>query len=256
MSTFSPAINKDKDSHRPSAAVNKDLIDLFCCTPLTGHLLPNLQIAQYLVERGYDATFLGSTLNKPAIERTGARFMQHTGLQNYSSENLFELFPELPDMTDGLDGFAWYAENLWANAMPSASESVKNALGTLRRGAPEKKIVIVCETWFTGVLPFKLGADLPEGFTELPKTLGTSILPATFASIDTGPMGTALPFDNSESGRARNIMLAKLLATSSPFKEVGAYRDKMLRACAAKRGIETLFNGHDKLVHPGIFDPT
>ncbi|KAK1751936.1 hypothetical protein QBC47DRAFT_389318 [Echria macrotheca] len=140
--------------------------------------------------------------------------------------------------------------------MPSASESVKNALVTMRRHAPEKKIVIICETWFTGLLPFKLGADLPEGFTELPKSLGTSILPATFASVDTGPMGTALPFDSSESGRARNIMLADLLAKSSPFKEVTAYRDKMLRACGAKRDVSTLFNGHDKVITPGIFDPT
>ncbi|KAB5582422.1 hypothetical protein GE09DRAFT_1074858 [Coniochaeta sp. 2T2.1] len=220
-------------------SIDKDnLLVLFCCTPIAGHMNPNLQIAQYLVSQGYDVTFLSSTLNEPLVDRAGSHFLPHLGLQNYSSHDIFQVFPELPHKTEGFEGFAWYAENLWISVMPSAAESVRQALAALRRrGGPDKEIVIVCEAFFSGILPFKLGAELPEGFDTFPKTLCTSILPATFASVDTGPMGPGLPFDNSLSGRARNILLGNLFAAMSPFKEVNVHRDKMLRACGAKRAM-------------------
>ncbi|KAB5586144.1 hypothetical protein GE09DRAFT_55421 [Coniochaeta sp. 2T2.1] len=253
MSSSAPSTG---DNGTGPSGIDKDnLLVLFCCTPIAGHMNPNLQIAQYLVSQGYDVTFLSSALNEPLVDRTGAHFLPHLGLQNYSSHNIFQVFPELPHKTEGFEGFAWYAENLWISVMPSAAESVRQALAALRRrGGPGKEVVIVCEAFFSGILPFKLGAELPEGFDTGPKTLCTSILPATFASVDTGPMGPGLPFDNSLSGRARNILLANLFAAMSPFKEVNIHRDKMLRACGAKRTVETLFNGHDKIIAPGLFD--
>ncbi|KAF6834588.1 udp-glucuronosyl udp-glucosyltransferase [Colletotrichum plurivorum] len=228
---------------------------LVLCSPAMGHMNPMLQITQDLIRRGYDVSFLASDGYRDQVERTGAGFLPHKGFINYKSEtDLHRLFADFVHVPRGVPQLLWIHEKLWINSIPSGLESIRAALVELRERHPDREVVILCESMYSGILPLKLGAELPKGYKKLPPTLGLSIMPAMWTSPDTGPFGFGLPPDNSDAGRMRNTVIAKLFAEDSCKKTFEKLGDVLQYICGTTRPVESLYKDHADVIHHGLWD--
>ena len=68
----------------------------------------------------------------------------------------------------------------------------------------ERKVVIVAESWFKGVLPKMLGAGSE---LDVVGYVGVGIIPVAVSSVDTAPFGEGILPDSSREGRERNAKL-------------------------------------------------
>ncbi|TDZ53212.1 UDP-glucosyltransferase A1 [Colletotrichum trifolii] len=228
---------------------------LVLCSPAMGHISPMLQITQHLVQCGYDVSFLASDGYRDHVERCGAVFLPHKGFINYRSEtDLHRLFSDFVHVPRGVPQLLWIHEKLWINSIPSGLESIRAALETLRERGPDREVVILCESMYSGILPLKLGAELPKGYSELPTTLGISIMPAMWASPDTGPFGFGLPADSSESGRLRNTVIAKLFAEDSCKRTFDRLADTLQYLCGTTQPLQTIYGDHASVIRHGLWD--
>ncbi|KAF4845793.1 UDP-glucosyltransferase A1 [Colletotrichum siamense] len=228
---------------------------LMLCSPAIGHMNPMLQIAKDLVHRGHDVSFLASEGYREQVERTGAFFLPHRGFINYQSEtDLYRLFPQFADIPRGLRQLLWIHEKLWINSIPSALESIRAALASLRKRDPQRQVIVLCESMYSGILPLKLGAELPDGYTTLPPTLGISIIPAMWASVDTGPFGFGLPADDSNAGRMRNIVIAKQFAEYVCKESFTKLADVLQHICGTTKPLDSVYGHHAQAIHHGLWD--
>lgn len=125
--------------------------------------------------------------------------------------------------------------------MPSYLESLRSALASIRRTNPDREVVILIDVFHPGIVPLKLGAELPEGYDTLPKTLGISIVPPIFSTTDRGNCGFGLPYDDSESARMRNIALCELFRVAC--EPVVDATNAALRTCGIMRPIDEVWTG-------------
>lgn len=183
---------------------------LYCCTPMTGHLMPNLQIAADLVRRGYDVTFLGAPTCRDKIEAAGCRYATHIGLAVYCVEGMSQFVQAYPEMLtmnrndlEPAEILNRIVEMTTVNLVPSQLESARIAAAAMHAREPEREIILVCDSWWWGIIPLKLGQSLLAPFVkgndqELQppvKSLGISVIPAMFSSIDSGPGFGALGYE-------------------------------------------------------------
>ncbi|KAF9880288.1 hypothetical protein CkaCkLH20_02242 [Colletotrichum karsti] len=228
---------------------------LVLCSPAVGHMNPMLQITEDLVRRGYDVSFLASDGYREQVESTGAAFLPHKGFINYRSEtDLHRLFSEFVHVPRGVSQLLWIHEKLWVNSIPSGLESIRSALETLRERDADRQVVILCESTYSGIVPLKLGAELPKGYMELPPTLGVSIMPAMWTSVDTGPFGLGLPADDSDAGRMRNIVIAKLFAEGACKNSFEKLADVLQYVCGTTRPVDSLYGDHAQAIPHGLWD--
>ncbi|KAL0940039.1 udp-glucuronosyl udp-glucosyltransferase [Colletotrichum truncatum] len=127
---------------------------------------------------------------------------------------------------------------------------VRQAIG------PERDVVMIVETWVPGIIPLKLGAELPWGYTKPPKTLGISVIPPQIFSVEQGPTlpgpinsglagNIGIPhYDSSGSSQeaihARNVLLARLC--SAAFAPTWDDLRFVLRMCGASEDFNTIFD--------------
>ncbi|KAK4182165.1 udp-glucuronosyl udp-glucosyltransferase [Podospora australis] len=227
---------------------------LMCCTPIDGHMFPLLQIAEDLVGRGWEVHCMSTQAHREWVERAGAKFVPDIGIFQLTGHDLsaksaehFVTDPALEQMQN------LFGENL-KDYMPAITESLRSALSHLRGLDADREVVIVNETFHFGALALKLGAKLPEGYDRLPKTLGISILPLFWTSIDAGPTSLTRPFDSSPEGReAHKEAAAEWYNT---WKSVHDRRAEVLRAnCGAPLPLDSLFGDHANLIAHDYLDP-
>lgn len=187
---------------------------LFLCHPLTGHLTPSLRVAADLHRRGWHITFLGPTAHQTRITASGAEFLP---LQDDADiDDLLYYAPPPADThssthysppVPGYHSLPWQdralvdLEKHCLSTIPTQWRCVKDALAKLHAQHPERRVVIINEAFFMGILPLYLDAPLD---TPKPKTLCLSITPPVIRSIDLPPFDYPLPFTQTQEGRARN----------------------------------------------------
>ena len=232
---------------------------LYCVPSAPGHMIPAIQICGHLVSRGFDVTITGIEPFRPLIESIGAHLAPTLGLMGNMAA-FFEMFPEIGRnaATNTSPNIDKVLETVFVDMIPSGLETLRFGLAELQRRDPTRRIIILSDTAFSGTLAFKLAGEmaLPPGFQgPLPKTLGISVVPAMFTSVDTGPWGTALGYDPSEQGRARNKLVARWAYRSALSAEPMRERQRQaLRMCGIPKSVDSLFGEHAGVIDHGIGD--
>ena len=187
---------------------------LFAAHPLTGHITPALRVAAALAGRGFPVFFLGPTTHKTRIEAAN---------QSEDRRNKITFLPLLG--TADLDDLAYYApalnnnnaeywslpwqqrglldfQHTWIDTIPDEWRSVVAALYAIRGdegtsdgeggGRPKRRVIVVAEAMFFGIMPLFLGAETGLGVPR-PKSVALSVtvpfirsrdLPAFFIDDD------------------------------------------------------------------------
>ncbi|KAJ2978332.1 hypothetical protein NUW58_g7532 [Xylaria curta] len=222
-----------------SKSALKDPIILVQSFAATGHATPLLQVAQYLIQHGYDVYYLGGTQFQLASEAVGAKFIPFIGLCDtwHRDWNPVHGFGTGLEIIPSIMG-------LLAATLPSMLYSLQRALSLLREKEPDREVVVVSDTSASGgVAALRLGAALPEGYSKPPKFLGISIGPPKWTSLEHNDFYFDIPFDPNR-GRRLNILMAKL-TRDGIYKEPWNTTKRILETCSAFKPIESLFGEHD-----------
>lgn len=222
----------------------QDPIILATSLSAAGHFSPILQIAEYLVGKGYDVWFHAPHTVKASIEDAGCTFIPSVG----ASGVMLNLADQPGYSSSGLANLIWIHRDVYPLSVPSSLESLRIAMAAIRRAHPHRDVVMVMDAFTPGIIPLKMGATLPEGYDTLPKTLGIGVVPPVFSTADRGPFGFGLPYDLSESARLRNIALCHAFgALCQPAVD---NMNTMLRACGVMRPIDSVWGAYDTVPHP------
>ncbi|KAK1762806.1 hypothetical protein QBC33DRAFT_551129 [Phialemonium atrogriseum] len=205
-----------------SANKEKPLL-VFCAAPVAGHTHPILRIAAELVKRGYDLCFITGPQFRDQLGRLG---VEHIEIPDMPSEAQEKARQEIPA---GPPRFIWDLKHLFLDQIPLQYSAMKGVLEKLHKRDPSRRIIIMHETLYLGVLPFIFGAPLPEGFTSFPKVINLNIVPIVVTSIDTAPFGPGLPPDSTPSGRARNKLLYEQMS-GGPFVDLTAHSNEIFKS--------------------------
>lgn len=213
---------------------------LFLCHPLTGHITPALRVASELHRRGWPVSFLSPTSHRQRISGSGVDFIPLQGAADI--DDLLYYSPDNPaPPVPGYHSLLWYERALvdlekhCLDPIPAQWACVKDALASLHRRNPGTPVIVICEAFFHGILPLHLGAPLPDGVTERPRTLCLSVTPPAIRSVDLPPFGYPLPFSQSPGGRARNAQAwADFAGETAPLR-------RLLDAKLAEAGVTTGF---------------
>ncbi|KAM0554707.1 hypothetical protein ACHAPJ_006778 [Fusarium lateritium] len=218
---------------------------VFGATPVSGHTYPLVRVAEDLIRRGFEITFIAGDEFEPAITSIGAKHVTVAGLFNNA-----KLVAERSVFPPGMPRLLWDIRNIFTGQTPDRWRIIKEVLEDIRAKDPEREVVLMPETFFMGVNPLSLGAPLPKGYTTRPKVINLHPIPYIGSSIDTAPFGPGLPPDSTESGRARNQLMEQAMV-EGPFAEVIAHQAEVLKELGATEILEpqlpfhTWFNIHD-----------
>ena len=185
---------------------------------LMGHLAPMLRIAAALRARwGWRVFFLGPTSQRARIEASGATFLPLMGEADLDGRLYYESPP-----VDGYAELPWHErllidlERQCFDTIPAQWESLTDALRALRQRDSDRRVLVLAEAFFHGVLPLRYGAPLPADLAlpssgkagpERPRSICVSVTIPAIRSRDLPPLGYPFPFDTSPEGRARNARL-------------------------------------------------
>ncbi|GJC91227.1 UDP-glucuronosyl UDP-glucosyltransferase [Colletotrichum higginsianum] len=194
---------------------------VFCSAPASGHTYPVLQIAAEMIQRGFEASYIGGEEFHPQIKRMGAEFVP---LPSILSPEMMEARNKVPA---GNARLMWDLSNIFIRWVPEHFRVLMETLERVREERPDRQVIVVHESFFMGLTPLMLGAPLPKGYTIRPPVIDINVAPIVVSSIDTGPFGPGLPPDSTESGRARNALLNSMFfgpdgPFAAPAKEYNA----------------------------------
>ncbi|KAF7544479.1 hypothetical protein G7Z17_g9918 [Cylindrodendrum hubeiense] len=195
---------------------------LFTAAPVDGHTIPPSRIANEMIKRGYEATFIGGQQFEGMLRGIGAEFIPVPEMLTQEMIVVREAIPA------GIPRLMYDMKHIFLGKMAERWYILKDALERLRVEKPDREIIILNESFFMGANPLVLGAPLPKGFTTQPKIITLHAVPYTGTSIDTGPIGPGLPPDSTESGRARNQLLNQMMV-AGPFAGIIAEQDQILK---------------------------
>jgi hypothetical protein len=125
--------------------------------PVYGHVQPMRLITSYLVNHGYEVTFVAPNAYRESIEQTGATFHALTGNADYTEKDFEKNWPEMHFWDPGLEHMA-YRAIAPSRATHRQSRGVQEVLRAFKARDPAWSVVIVQEGWFRGAVPILLGA--------------------------------------------------------------------------------------------------
>ncbi|EJT76007.1 hypothetical protein GGTG_05932 [Gaeumannomyces tritici R3-111a-1] len=198
---------------------------------IAGHTLPLLEVAAALIKRGYTVSFITSKEFAPQVERAGAELVP---IPDALSGAGAAAVAESHAMTPGSPAMIKHAlRTIFLGSIPARHEALKQHLEHLAEVRPGQQVILLLEIFFLGAEALLHGAPLPRGYDRLPRTIGLSIAPVLVHSVDTGPVGTALPPDSTPSGRLRNALLNSIY--EGQLADLNEERAAMLRGLGATR---------------------
>ncbi|MCP2263261.1 hypothetical protein ACFQHV_21285 [Promicromonospora thailandica] len=171
---------------------------IVAATSIYGHVAPMLAVAEDLVARGHDVTFVTGSRYRDAVEVTGASFAPVAGAADLDMA-VEAVRPERLELPPGVEQFAYDMRVLFADAIPEQFKVLKRLIAEA-----DEPVVLVHEVWFWGGLPFALAAENTPAPVAV---VAVGITQLTVSSADLAPYGAGLPPDRSESGRLRNKQL-------------------------------------------------
>ncbi|KAL1853158.1 hypothetical protein Daus18300_011897 [Diaporthe australafricana] len=221
---------------------------LYALPNADGHMYPANQITEQLISRGFDVTMVAAAKWQSAAGRIGAGFAPLVGLWAREDFRDSIMDKKVTDKTR-LKALRQSIGDTFVSMMFSGYQSLVLALVELQsrvgnESLKKRGVVILSDMCFTGVLPFKLGADL---FSDLDiKTICIALLPRAWATPETPCWGAGLPWDPSEAGLKRNTIGNKM-----GYDEVQHNRlDDALFMAGCKTKFASLWEEHDKAYLP------
>ncbi|OLN85845.1 4'-demethylrebeccamycin synthase 5 [Colletotrichum chlorophyti] len=203
---------------------------VFCSAAVSGHTFPLLQIAAEMIQRGFEATYIGGEEFHPQIKRMGAAHVQTPAAV---SPEQMEVRSKIPA---GMPRVMWDLSNIFVKPVPKLFAILMDTLEKIREERPNQQVVIVHETFFMGLTPMMYGTPMPKGYSTRPPVIDINVTPVVATSIDTGPFGPGLPPDATESGRARNKLLNEMFfSPMGPFFAVAQEYSDILKSLGAAR---------------------
>ncbi|KAI8221561.1 Cytochrome P450 monooxygenase patH [Colletotrichum sp. SAR 10_86] len=176
---------------------------LICSTPVSGHIIPMLTIAEQLVSRGYDVCFVTGSGYRPRVEAAGASFVSVEGYGDFYDLTSWDLDPSWPEgkkHLEGTDCFIHDLVHIFCRSIPSQHHALQTALGTLASKHPGRPTILLTESLNFAAMPILHGAPglRPTGYIVI------GLNPMMLSSIDHPPFGSGLPPDASPAGRAQH----------------------------------------------------
>ncbi|KAF4443738.1 MGT family glycosyltransferase [Fusarium austroafricanum] len=184
------------------STAQKSLI-LMCSTPVSGHIIPMLAIAEQLISRGYDVCFVTGSGYRQQVESIGAAFVPVEGYGDFYDLTSWDLDPNWPKGKKHLEGPACFNHDLihiFCKSLPSQHEAIQRALAILKAEHPQRPVVTMTESLNFGSLAIRLGAPgfQPDGFIAI------GLNPILLTSLDHAPFGSGMLPDRSPEGREKN----------------------------------------------------
>lgn len=210
-------------------------------------MYPALQISEQLVSRGFDVTMIAAAKWRASATRAGAQFAPLVGLWTREDFRDSIMDKKVTHQTR-LRALRQSIGDTYVSMMFSGYQSLVLALVELqsRVGSENLKargVVILSDMCFTGVLPFKLGADL---FSDVNiKTICIALLPRAWGTPETPCWGAGLPWDPSDEGIKRNTKGNKMGFDDVQHKRL----EDALFMCGCTRKLESLLDEHNRK-HP------
>ncbi|ORY68473.1 uncharacterized protein BCR38DRAFT_423372 [Pseudomassariella vexata] len=228
-------INHDQETQNGQKSTVSSLVNgrkkspllVMTAAPATGHTAPAVHVAREMVKRGFEVIFMSALEFKDSIIKVGAEFYEMSSLWPEGTLEEREKFPV------GFPRLVFDLEKIFTDRLPSRSANLRSLLEMVKQRDPSRQIIMVAETCSMAVLPFMYGAPLPKGYTKFPKVININVIPLPVGSIDTGPFGPGLPPDSTESGRARNKLIAQLME-QGPFKGAIEHHKHVLDSLGCK----------------------
>lgn len=187
---------------------------LYTAPPRDGHLHPALQICTHLAARGFDVTLTANASWEKAITAARVHYAPMVGLcatlrSGETPPDAYAAIMALPR----LQQLVLILGSSFVKLMVSAFDSVRNALVEMKHRVggldvlKRRKIIILSDTGFEGLLPLRLGARcLPPGFEHVEmRSIGISVIPRWWGNKYHPPWGSGLRYDPSEEGIRRNL---------------------------------------------------
>ncbi|KAK2671111.1 hypothetical protein RAB80_013533 [Fusarium oxysporum f. sp. vasinfectum] len=204
---------------------------VFGATPVDGHTYPLIRIAEDLVQRGFEVTFIAGDQFEKAITDAGVQHVTVPPLVNP------KLMAEREAIPAGIPRLLYDIRHIFTGQTPERWRILKGVLEGIRAEDPEREVVVMPETCFMGANPISLGGPLPKGYTKRPKVINLNPIPYMATSIDTAPFGPGLPPDSTESGRARNQFMNQMMV-GGPFADVIAHQEEVLKGLGTTEILE------------------
>ena len=195
---------------------------LITCTPAHGHVLPLLQIARLLVERGDEVRFLTSIRYADRVTAAGATFVPLPAEADIDLDDADAAFPERRGLT-GPAALRFDMSNLFIRPGAAQLAAVQAEIAT---GAVD---AVLSEPLFVGCALLQL---LPP--SERPPVVVLGIFPLGARSRDTAPFGLGVTPLPGPIGRLRNAAL-RLVAERVLFGSVQQEADAMAERETGRR---------------------
>lgn len=195
---------------------------LLVCTALAGegHFFPVLGIAAYMRSQGYEVVFVIESNFKSFVENAG---IEHVDSPSIATPELMAQLGAIHQRPAGVDTLSDAIKAMIVDPMPLRFKSFHKSLGEIKARNQQRDIVIVEDAFNMLSLPYWHGAPLPKGFTERPKSVGLGCAPLMMESSDIAPLMLGLPPDSTESGKARNRVINKLVREGPQKPQIDAW---------------------------------
>lgn len=189
---------------------------LIAATPLPGHVLPMLAIAQHLVRQGHEVRVHTASHFREQALSTGASFTAFHRSIDFDHHQLDQRFPQRLQLASAHAQLCFGLKHFFADAMAPQMEGLRGILEHFEADA------ILVDTMFCGTFPLLLGPR-----EDRPPIVSIGISALALSSRDTAFFGTALPPSSTPEGRVRNQSMNRNLQQAM-FGDVQRHFDGLL----------------------------
>jgi UDP:flavonoid glycosyltransferase YjiC (YdhE family)/FAD/FMN-containing dehydrogenase len=193
---------------------------LVCSTPVHGHILPLLRVAEELVRNGHRVRFLTGSRYRERVEETGVRWLPLSPEADYDDRDMDAAFPGRRGRT-GVAGIRWDLREIFLKPAPAQLADIDAAL------AAEPAEAVLAESLFAGAM-LLLARPGPR-----PAVVNLGIVPLGVRSRDTAPFGLGIPPLPGPLGRARNRALG-LMTDRVVFGSLNRYARRLIARTAGE----------------------
>ncbi len=196
---------------------------LLAATPMPGHADPVIAIAGGLCARGHEVVVHTGSVFKPAVVRSGARFMPLAPEVDIDYRTIDARFPERAALPPGPAQMLWGVQHLFADAIAGQYHGLCAILQEFPADA------VLADMMFMGTLPLLLRPRAPR---QVVAHLGISSL--ALSGPEVAFFGAGLPPARTAQQRARNESTTRFMQ-DHVFSVVQNYINDVLKRCGAAK---------------------
>ncbi|HTG39135.1 glycosyltransferase [Sphingomonas sp.] len=171
---------------------------LLASTPITGHLIPLLNLAGITMAQGAEVLVTTSSVLAPRVKAAGARFAPLQGKADMDFTRVEELFPERASLPAGPAQIRFDMERIFIDPIPEQAATLDTLIADFGPDA------IITDSMFFGRLPLFYGEPRPR-----PPIIGLGITFMMLPRLDGAPIGLGLPPARNADERDQYAAIAR-----------------------------------------------